>query len=203
METESIFRLAFAVILLSALGLSGYFRRRARRVETIARREEGLPMMVARLAFALLFFPAIMAYVVNPRLMDWSVVSLPAAARWLGVIVGLSMLPVLHWVFRSIGRNISETVLTKSGHELVTHGPYRWVRHPLYAAATITFLGLGLIAANGFILGMGVLIFAAIGLIVVPREEANLIARFGQRYLDYIARTPRLFPLGPRSPGRM
>jgi protein-S-isoprenylcysteine O-methyltransferase Ste14 len=41
-------------------------------------------------------------------------------------------LPAALWVFSALGRNVSETVLTKGDHELVTAGPYRWIRHPLY-----------------------------------------------------------------------
>jgi hypothetical protein len=43
--------------------------------------------------------------------------------------------PAAWWVFSSIGRNVTETVLTKADHTLVTTGPYRWLRHPLYATA--------------------------------------------------------------------
>jgi hypothetical protein len=52
----------------------------------------------------------------------------------------------------NLGRNVSETVLTKESHELVTSGPYRWIRHPLYTTGIALFVALGLIAANWFIL---------------------------------------------------
>jgi protein-S-isoprenylcysteine O-methyltransferase Ste14 len=104
------------------------------------------------------------------------------------------MLPLLVWLFRSLGRNISETVLTKADHRLVTHGPYRWVRHPLYSVATVAFLALGLIAANAFIIALGLVIFGGLALFVVPREEAELAAKFGPDYEAYRGRTGGLFP---------
>lgn len=80
------------------------------------------------------------------------------------------------WVFTSIGSNISETVLTKANHQLVMHGPYRWVRHPLYAVALLALLALGLMAANALLLliwASGAAVFRGI---VIPREEAHRCA---------------------------
>jgi protein-S-isoprenylcysteine O-methyltransferase Ste14 len=191
---ETVFRLAFIVILVTAFGISGYFRRRARQSGAIPRSREGGAMVLLRLAFALPFFLAMVAYALNPRWMAWAALPLPTAARVAGILVGLAMLPLLLWVFRSIGRNISETTLTKSDHELVTHGPYRWVRHPLYSAATVAFVALGVIAANAFIIAFALVIFGGMALLVVPREEAELSAKFGAAYQDYRRRTGGLFP---------
>ena len=58
------------------------------------------------------------------------------------------MVPIIYWVMSTIGKNISETFLTKGHHILVTHGPYRWVRHPLYSAATVVFVSLELEASG-------------------------------------------------------
>lgn len=194
MAGESSFRLMFAIILVAAFGMSAFFRRRARQTGAIPRRREGGRIMFLRLLFAAPFYLAMVAYVVNPRWMDWSALPLPTAVRLAGVAFGLATLPVLYWVLRSIGRNISETVLTKTDHQLVTHGPYRWVRHPLYTVATVAFLSLGLIASNGFILVMGVASFAAVALLVVPKEEAELADKFGEAYAGYKQRTGALVP---------
>jgi protein-S-isoprenylcysteine O-methyltransferase Ste14 len=184
----------FAIILVAAFGMSGFFRRRARQSGAIPRRREGARTMFLRLLFALPFYLGMVAYVVNPRWMDWSALPLSATFRWVGVVVGLGTLPLLYWVLSSLGRNISETFLTKGDHQLVTHGPYRWVRHPLYTAATIAFLALGLVAANAFILVMGVVVFAAMALLVVPKEEAELMDKFGEAYDVYRQRTGALVP---------
>ena len=194
MAGESSFRLMFAIILVAAFGMSAFFRRRARRTEAIPRSREGGRTLFLRLLFAVPFYLAMVVYVVNPDGMAWSAIPLPAAVRWAGVALGLAALPMLYWVLRSIGRNISETVLTKTDHQLVTHGPYRWVRHPLYTVATVAFLSLGLIASNAFILVMGGVIFAAMALLVVPKEEAKLMEKFGEAYDEYRRRTGALVP---------
>lgn len=195
MGSELPFRVAFAIVLATAIALSGAFRARARRLGgTIARAREGRGPLVLRLLFAVPFYLGMLAYLANPAWMRWSSLPLPAGLRWTGVAVAAAMLPLLLWVLRSIGTNISETYLTKAEHELVTHGPYRWVRHPLYAVALTAFLGLGVAAANGFLLVMGSAILMAIARLVIPREEAELMARFGDRYDEYRRRTGALVP---------
>jgi len=195
--SESFFRVMFAIILVAAFGMSGFFRRRARQSGAIPRSREGGRTMFLRLLFALPFYLGMVAYVVKPRWMDWSALPLSATFRWVGVVVGLATLPLLYWVLSSLGRNISETFLTKDEHQLVTHGPYRWVRHPLYSVATIAFLALGLVAANAFILVMAAVVFAALALLVVPKEEAQLVEKFGGAYRAYQGRTGGLLPRIP------
>ena len=114
--------------------------------------------------------------------MDWSSVSLPEWLRWGGAVLGVGVMPLMYWLFSTIGDNISETVLTKETHQLVTNGPYRWVRHPLYAVAPMMLIAVSLLAANWFIGGMTVIALVMIVLVVVSKEEANLIETFGDDY---------------------
>jgi len=130
----------------------------------------------------------------NPGWLAWSAYPLPLWLRWLGAALGLATLPLLYWVFRSIGSNISETTLTKDKHVLVSHGPYRWVRHPLYSAATTGLIALSLLAANWFMLAMAWVAFAGMAVLVIPREEAELLRKFGAAYQDYMQRTGRFVP---------
>ena len=104
------------------------------------------------------------------------------------------MLPSLYWVVSSIGSNISETILTKTKHVLVTHGPYRWLRHPLYTVSTVAFISLAILAANWFMMVMAVLVIIGVSLAVIPREEAQLILKFGDQYREYRTRTGKLLP---------
>jgi protein-S-isoprenylcysteine O-methyltransferase Ste14 len=68
------------------------------------------------------------------------------------------------------------------------------VRHPLYAAATTTFVALGVIAANWFLIAMALVAIALVRALVIPREETQLIERFGDEYRHYISRTGALIP---------
>jgi protein-S-isoprenylcysteine O-methyltransferase Ste14 len=195
MSGTEIFRWLFAGIFIALLVMSGYFRRRARRASgAIARTDDGKATFAARMIGAAVLYLPMLAYIANPEWMAWSSFDAPLWIRWIGVAVGLAMLPALYWVLTSIGSNISETTLTKRDHVLVTHGPYRWVRHPLYAVAMTAFVALGIVAANWFIAIAAVAATALIALVVIPKEEAQLVRKFGDEYRRYIGRTGALTP---------
>ena len=195
MTNDLLFRWFFIAIFVGMLSISGYFRYRARRSgEAIPRAREGKFVLLTRLLFAAPLYLPIFAYVLNPNWRAWSAIALPAWLRWLGAAVGLGMLPLVYWVVSSIGNNISETFLTKEKHVLVTHGPYRWVRHPLYSAATVALVSLSILAANWFMLAMACVAFLGIAVLVIPREEAELLRKFGDEYRGYMERTGRFAP---------
>jgi protein-S-isoprenylcysteine O-methyltransferase Ste14 len=196
---EQVFRWLFVGIFVAVFAISAAFRRRARQSgEVIPRAREGAGRLLLRFVFAAPLYLGILAYMLNPAWMAWSSLPVPAWVRWLGAALGLAMVPMVYWVMRSLGTNVSETVLTKAHHRLVSHGPYRWVRHPLYAVATTAFLSLGVLAANAFLLAVAVLALAAIALLVIPAEEKELLHKFGDDYRRYMARTGRLWPrIGP------
>jgi protein-S-isoprenylcysteine O-methyltransferase Ste14 len=102
--------------------------------------------------------------------------------------------PLVVWVMKSIGPNISETVLTKREHILVTHGPYRWVRHPLYVTGLLLLISATLIASNWLIGTLTVVAAIAIRYIVIPTEEAALLEKFGDHYREYMMHAGRLLP---------
>lgn len=105
----------------------------------------------------------------------------------------LVLLPLVVSSQRALGRNVSPTVMTHEDHQLVTSGPYRWIRNPLYVAGASIFGGLGLVAASGFLMAGAAAALALVWL-RLPREEAELEARFGQAYRDYRERTGRFLP---------
>jgi protein-S-isoprenylcysteine O-methyltransferase Ste14 len=188
-------RLLALVLLLSALALSAYHRARARRDgETVSRSREGSAFLLLRGVLALALFGSILAHIFKPEWMTWATIQLGRPLRWLGFLLGLLAVPAIHWVLRSLGRNVTETVLTKEHHELVTQGPYRWMRHPLYTTGLVLFLGLGLMTSSWLVLGATALAFVLIRVLVIPREEQALLAKFGERYQVYMLTTGRLLP---------
>lgn len=182
-------------MLVAAIGSSGYYRRRAHKVSgPIARAREGTPMMAGRALVALPLFLAPLVYIINPRWMDWASIAMPMWLRVSGFILALSTVPAVHWILRSLGANVSETVLTKEQHQLVSHGPYRWVRHPLYTTGLALFVGLALMQASWFGLLAAAVALWGITAVVIPREEDALEARFGAQFRAYRSRTGRLVP---------
>ena len=97
-------------------------------------------------------------------------------------------------MLRSLGQNVSETVLTKQEHHLVESGPYKWVRHPLYTTGVSLFIALGLMQSSWFVVFMSVVAVLLLRLLVIPAEESALMAKFGDQYRAYMRRTGRLLP---------
>lgn len=93
-----------------------------------------------------------------------------------------------------LGRNFSRTLDIQEGHALVTRGPYRFVRHPMYAAIWLFVIAQALLLPNWVAALSGVAGFAPMYFLRVPREERLMSEQFGSQYEDYQRRTPRLFP---------
>jgi protein-S-isoprenylcysteine O-methyltransferase Ste14 len=92
-----------------------------------------------------------------------------------------------------LGKNLTDTVVTRTKHTLVTVGPYRWIRHPLYTSAALLVLGSSLVAANWFFFVTGCVVMLLL-VIRTRKEEENLVARFGDDYQSYMRRTGRFVP---------
>lgn|SRR5574341_764427 len=192
---ENIFRILAAVVFFTSFGISAYFRRKADREsgEKISRAVDGTAMMTAIRIGGLMLWFSPLVYLLHPGWMAWSKIGLPEWIRWLGVIIGFLCIAGIYWLFSSIGRNITPTSATRKEHKLVTSGPYRWVRHPLYTVGSSMFISFGMIADNWFIAALGILTFIAMA-VRTPKEEANLIGKFGDEYREYMKRTGRFFP---------
>lgn len=193
MSTEALFQTIAILTFLTAISLSAYFRSKAETGEKISSAGEGRWIRVLLRLFGLPLFVSILLYMIHPSWMAWSMLSLPIWLRWVGVGLGVVTLPLLYWIFKSLGPNITRTVAVRSQHFLVTDGPYGWVRHPLYTSAAVSWLGFALLSQSWFIALMAILALTVLA-IRTRREEENLIGRFGDEYRDYMRRTGRFLP---------
>jgi protein-S-isoprenylcysteine O-methyltransferase Ste14 len=161
--------------------------------EKLDRRQEGLLLLLTLRPAGLVFLAALIVYILNPSAMAWSSMALPGKLRALGVGGGVLGSVLLIWTLRTLGANLTDTVVTRKTHMLVMHGPYLWVRHPLYVSVALLVLAVFLIASNWFFLLVG---GAVLGLIYVRtrKEEELLLARFGDHYRAYMRRTGRFLP---------
>ena len=113
--------------------------------------------------------------------------------RWLGVFFYLAGGALRIWPIFVLGRRFSGLVAIQPGHELVTDGIYRVIRHPSYLGMIILMLGWAL----AFRSGLGVLLAALTVPPLLARirsEETLLRLQFGDEYDAYRRRTSRLIP---------
>jgi protein-S-isoprenylcysteine O-methyltransferase Ste14 len=101
---------------------------------------------------------------------------------------------VLLWASRVMGRHLAIDGLGED-HELVTHGPYRYVRHPDYASFVAIAVGTALVFRSYAVLGMSLLLLVT-GLWWANAEELLLGSTegFGDAYRTYAASTGRFVP---------
>ena len=193
MNHDNLFRLILFGIFAAFLPFAMYHRIRSHSGEKLDRWQEGAFILFG---VRLSGIPAVIggiAWMINPEWMAWSSLPMPIWGRWIGVVLaGLGGLLVL-WTFSNLGKNLTDTVVTRKDHSLVTSGPYRYVRHPFYLAGLVALLGGSLATANGFLLLAGLM---PLGFLVARTriEEDKLIERFGDEYRNYMAKTGRFFP---------
>jgi protein-S-isoprenylcysteine O-methyltransferase Ste14 len=161
--------------------------------EKLDRTQEGLAMMIVLRLGGLALWAGVIAFMINPALMAWSSIPLPAGARWTGVALTLVTAMLLIWTLRSLGPNLTDTVVTRAAHTLVTRGPYRWVRHPFYDCMALFVVSIALMMANWFVIASGILMFTLLAL-RSSTEEDKLLERFGEPYRTYRAATGRFLP---------
>jgi len=133
-------------------------------------------------------------YIFSPELLAWAAISLPLALRLTGAWLGFMALLWFLWIHRYLGNSLSVRLQIKDPQKLITDGPYRWIRHPMYTAFYLLHLATFLLTANWFI---GVSWTIGLTLIIalrIRREEAMMINHFGEKYRLYMQQTGRFFP---------
>ncbi len=112
---------------------------------------------------------------------------------WLGLMLTVLGLILAIWARISLGRNWSGSVTVKKDHELVETGPYAYMRHPIYTALLLMFLGtaLALETFGGF---LGFILFFMGFWIKLLQEEHLMRKQFPTEYPSYEKRVKRLIP---------
>lgn len=121
--------------------------------------------------------------------------SLPAWRLALSVLF-LALACLLSWTStRALGRYLRFEAAVDADHKLIRSGPYRVVRHPIYASMLCTILGMGFMVARPLLFAVALIFFIAGTEIRVRVEERLLAERFGEEFREYRRRTAAYIPL--------
>lgn len=122
---------------------------------------------------------------------DYALPAFAEAAGALCMAVGL-------WLFwRShldLGSSWSVTLKIRESHALITHGVYRFIRHPMYASFFLLAFAQVLLLGNWLAGWSGLAAVALLYVVRVRHEEAMMLGFFGPEYERYIARTGSVIP---------
>lgn len=127
------------------------------------------------------------------------IVRKPAALRfdalaWGALGVMIAGLALRTWAVRTLGRSFTLQLHVEPGQRIVQEGPYRWIRHPSYAGAWLTFVASCVLLGSGVAAGLAALALAAAFARRIRYEE-RLLAERSPGYRTYAARTGALLPL--------
>jgi len=194
MDIDSTFRVVLLLVLAFGIGWAGYHRVRAQRAGgPVSRAGEGkLIFTILRLS-GLGAWGVVIAYIISPRSVALASMPLPDSVRWGGLVLMIAGFAWLAWMFRALGLNVTDTVAARPNGTLVTSGPYRYVRHPMYVGLIPILGGLALLTTNWAVAMFGAIAFVT--LVARTRiEERHLLARYGDAYRDYMRRTGGFVP---------
>jgi protein-S-isoprenylcysteine O-methyltransferase Ste14 len=184
--------------MLWALGIVAWYfirrphERRAKRVHVVSHRRSRSEMVgLAAALFGLGIVPGFYVATGIPEAADYP-------ARPWALAIGAIAFVAAMWVFRSthkaLGRNWSITLEIRDQHELVSNGPYAFVRHPMYTSFLLMGIGQAFLLSN-WVGGLAGLVgFAVLFCLRVDEEERMMLEAFGSQYRAYMEKTKRIIP---------
>ena len=194
MNPETICRVLLGLMFVGVGCIGVPHRLRADRAGgRVSRRVDPLWFWILMLMAGPLVALGCLAFLLEPRWIDFARVDLPPWVRYLGAPVGVAGAGLFLAMFRHLGLNVTSTSMPRASATLVTSGPYRWIRHPMYTAALILVVASALLTASLMVAIGGVAMFA----LLAARsqvEERRLVEKFGDDYRAYQRRTGRFLP---------
>lgn len=189
---ELVWNAAYLILFAFWFGIRVYYRRDAVRQETKEKLGRGPDSLFLALNFAgMTFLPLVAA--LSPYLESFAF-PVPDPVRFAFLVVFALNLWLFVAAHRDLGKNWSMALEIKEGHHLVRTGIYQKIRHPMYAHFWIFVIAQGFVLANALVLVFGVLAWGLLYVHRVPKEEAMLIAEFGDEYREYMNETGRVIP---------
>jgi protein-S-isoprenylcysteine O-methyltransferase Ste14 len=180
--------LAASIVMIAIRAPHG---QRSRGIKVVKHRKGRLE--VALLALAMLGFFVPFIWMASPvfSFADYPLRPIPLA-------LGIALLAAGLWLFHrshvDLGTNWSVTLEVRESHRLVTHGVYRRVRHPMYAALLVYSVGQALALPN-WLAGLSYLVpFTLLLASRLRAEERMMLEEFGDEYAAYMRTTKRLVP---------
>ena len=183
-----VFTIGFVIYVVTR----GIFASRTKDNEATERRI-GLQekVLLSAMLITSLLFPVI--YLLTP-LFSFADYELPDWIHWCGLVVMVVGLWLFWRSHADLGLNWSATLEMRKGHEIIKHGVYRRIRHPMYAAIWLFSIAQASLL-NNWLAGCAVVCaFALMYFLRTPIEEQMMREQFGKDYEDYMAETGRIFP---------
>jgi protein-S-isoprenylcysteine O-methyltransferase Ste14 len=134
------------------------------------------------------FYSVALAIGIALEYLLWPIPVLGAPSKYVvaAVLIIASVL-IMPSVLRRFRRAATPFDVRKAALSLITDGPYRFSRNPVYVSLTMLYLGIGILLDNGWVLILVIPVILVMDVWVIRREERHLEAKFGEQYLRYKA----------------
>ena len=116
----------------------------------------------------------------------------PLGLRLLGAGMCAAGLVVIVWASVTLGSFLTPFPRPTERHELVTGGPFRWVRHPIYSGVLLTALGACLLSGSWLAFAFWIALCVVFDL--KSRREEAWLAQLHADYVDYRRGTRKFVP---------
>jgi protein-S-isoprenylcysteine O-methyltransferase Ste14 len=192
MNITQPWNIVFLIGFLIYIGIRHEFGRRTKSNEKVFRQVDALEKTLLFIVITgSLLLPVL--YLFTP-LLTFADYRLPTVAPWFGTMVMVAALWLFWRSHADLGQNWSVTLELRKDHQLVMHGVYRWIRHPMYASIWLWGIAQALLLENWLAGWSALATFAPLYFLRTPREERMMREFFGAEYRDYTALTGRLLP---------
>lgn len=124
---------------------------------------------------------------------NWLPLALPESrfVNWPGLLLAAIGIGFDAWAIVTMRRANTNVLPHRAADRLVSWGPFRLSRNPIYLGNTLLLVGVGLATGNGWFVITAFIAAALVDRLAIRREERHLSSRFGADWVAYAAKTPR------------
>jgi protein-S-isoprenylcysteine O-methyltransferase Ste14 len=134
------------------------------------------------------FYSVALAIGIALEYLLWPIPVLGAPSKYVvAAVLIIASILIMPSVLRRFRRAATPFDVRKAAASLITDGPYRFSRNPVYVSLTMLYLGIGILLDNGWVLILVIPVILVMDVWVIRREERHLEAKFGEQYLRYKA----------------
>ena len=198
MDYEKLFRLLFIISTIFMFAIRIYYQRKIKSEQSLTQERSSRLRLIPGAIAALVTIVFGLEYIFAPGTFEFAyLIEYPTWLRWMGALMLFIGIGLLWSAHHNLGLSFHSLVVQKEDQVLVESGPYKWIRHPIYTAYFLNYIGGGLLAGNWVLTFIPIICFGLMIYLRLGEEDAVMIEKFGDNYRHYMERTGKFLPKIP------